>query len=171
MWSRERRREKERRMAEATTTTNAGYDFTGDLIEACSCFAPCPCWVADDPDGGACWSFTGYYVRSGASRGVDISDLSLISLVQIPGHVHDGNWREVLFVSDSATAEQHEALRDPLPGRRRRPPTAPAPRSPGASAAGRGRGSWSGAAAPPTSSTGPFWTPSRADSADRSRTW
>ena len=40
-------------MAEATTTTNAGYDFTGDLIEACSCFAPCPCWVADDPDGGA----------------------------------------------------------------------------------------------------------------------
>ena len=43
-------------MAEATTTTNAGYDFTGDLIEACSCFAPCPCWVADDPDGGACFS-------------------------------------------------------------------------------------------------------------------
>lgn len=40
-------------MAEATTTANAGYDFTGDLIEAC--FAPCPCWVADDPDGGACW--------------------------------------------------------------------------------------------------------------------
>ena len=104
-------------MAEATTTTNAGYDFTGDLIEACSCFAPCPCWVADDPDGGACWSFTGYYVRSGTSRGVDISDLSLISLVQIPGHVHDGNWREVLFVSDKATDEQHEALLDAFQGR------------------------------------------------------
>ncbi len=43
-------------MAEATTITNAGYDFKGDPIEACSCFSPCPCWVADDPDGGACWS-------------------------------------------------------------------------------------------------------------------
>ena len=32
-------------MAEATTTTNAVYDFTGDLIEACSCFSPCQCWV------------------------------------------------------------------------------------------------------------------------------
>ena len=42
-------------MAEATTM-NAGCDFTGDLIEACSCFAPCQCWVADDPDGGACFS-------------------------------------------------------------------------------------------------------------------
>ena len=52
----ERSREKEERIAEATTTTNAGYDFTGDLIEACSCFAPCQCGVADDPDGGACWS-------------------------------------------------------------------------------------------------------------------
>jgi hypothetical protein len=51
----ERSREKEERMAEATTM-NAGYDFTGDLIEACSCFAPCQCGVADDPNGGACWS-------------------------------------------------------------------------------------------------------------------
>jgi hypothetical protein len=43
-------------MAEATTITNAGYDFVGDPIEACSCFSPCQSWVADDPDGGACWS-------------------------------------------------------------------------------------------------------------------
>ena len=42
-------------MAEATTM-NAGCDFTGDVIEACSCFAPYQCWVADDPDGGACFS-------------------------------------------------------------------------------------------------------------------
>src|SRR3712207_8776244 len=70
-----------------TETVSAAYDLRGDLIEACSCFAPCPCWVADFPDGGSCWSFTGYYVRTGTSRGVDVSDRSLISLVQIPGHV------------------------------------------------------------------------------------
>jgi hypothetical protein len=44
-------------MAEATTTTNAAYDFTGDPIEACSCFTPCQGSVADDPDGGARWSW------------------------------------------------------------------------------------------------------------------
>lgn len=41
-------------MAEATTTTNAVYDFTGDPIEAC--FSPCQSWVSGDPDGGARWS-------------------------------------------------------------------------------------------------------------------
>jgi hypothetical protein len=51
-----RSRAKEERMAEATKM-NAGYDFTGKLIEACSCFAPCSGkWIADDPDGGPCWS-------------------------------------------------------------------------------------------------------------------
>ncbi len=98
-------------------TRSAAYDFTGDLIEACSCMAPCPCWVADFPDGGECWSFTGYYVRSGSVGDVDVSDLSLVSLVQIPGHVHDGNWREVMFVDARATDEQHEALMDAFQGR------------------------------------------------------
>lgn len=98
-------------------TKSAAYDFKGDLIEACSCMAPCPCWVADFPDGGECWSFTGYYVRSGSVGDVDVSDLSLVSLVQIPGHVHDGNWREVMFVDARATDEQHEALMDAFQGR------------------------------------------------------
>lgn len=98
-------------------TRSAAYDFTGDLIEACSCMAPCPCWVADFPDGGECWSFTGYYVMSGSVGDVDVSDLSLVSLVQIPGHVHDGNWREVMFVDARATDEQHEALMDAFQGR------------------------------------------------------
>ena len=48
---------------------------------------------------------------------MDVSDISLISLVQIPGHVHDGNWREVMFVSDTATDEQHAALMDAFQGR------------------------------------------------------
>lgn len=100
----------------ATETTTA-YDLHGDLIEACSCFAPCPCWVADDPDGGECWSFTGYQVTAGTVRGVDVGGVALISLVQIPGHVHAGNWREVRFVSDTATDEQYEALVDAFEGR------------------------------------------------------
>ncbi|MCB0883103.1 MAG: DUF1326 domain-containing protein [Thermoleophilia bacterium] len=99
------------------TTEATGYDLRGDLIEACSCMGPCPCWVADDPDGGFCNSFTGYHFRSGHARGVDVSGLSTVSLVQIPGHVHDGNWREVMFVDANASDEQHEALMDAIQGR------------------------------------------------------
>jgi hypothetical protein len=101
----------------AATDTATGYDLRGDLIEACSCLAPCPCWVADDPDGGFCNSFTGYHFRSGHARGVEIADITVISLVQIPGNVYDGNWREVLFVDDKSTQEQQDALLDALQGR------------------------------------------------------
>jgi hypothetical protein len=101
----------------ATTLKTTGYDLRGDLIEACSCMGPCPCWVGDDPDGGDCNSFTGYYIREGHARGVEVRDISYISLVKIPGNVAAGNWSEVLFVSDNATDEQYEALVDAFFGR------------------------------------------------------
>ena len=100
-----------------TTQLETSYDLTGDLVEACSCGGPCPCWVGDDPDGGECWSFTGYHIRSGTVRGVDVSNLSIVSLVQIPGNVADGNWREVLFVDAKASDEQAELLVDAFQGR------------------------------------------------------
>ena len=78
---------------------------------------PCPCWVGDDPDGGHCNSFTGYHINEGHARGVDLSGLSLVSLVQIPGNVAAGNWSEVLFVDANATDEQHDALVDAFQGR------------------------------------------------------
>lgn len=100
-----------------TTAAATRYDLKGDLIEACSCMAPCPCWVADDPDGGSCNSFTGYYIREGNVGDVDVSGLAVVSLVQIPGNVYDGNWREVLFVDANASDEQCEALLDAIQGR------------------------------------------------------
>ncbi len=101
-------------MAQAT---RMAYDLRGDLIEACSCGAPCPCWVGDDPDGGLCQSFTGYHVREGTVGDVDVSGLTLVSLVQIPGNVAAGNWREVMFVDQRASDEQFTALMDAFQGR------------------------------------------------------
>ncbi|MBA2272652.1 MAG: DUF1326 domain-containing protein [Actinobacteria bacterium] len=99
------------------TQLETSYDLTGDLVEACSCGGPCPCWVGDDPDGGECWSFTGYHIRFGKVKGVDVSNLSLVSLVQIPGNVADGNWREIMFVDANASDEQVELLMDAFQGR------------------------------------------------------
>jgi hypothetical protein len=55
------------------TAAATAYDLPGDLIEACSCMGPCPCWVGDDPDGGHCSSFTGYHIRATATRAASIS--------------------------------------------------------------------------------------------------
>lgn len=100
-----------------TTASKSMYDLHGDLIEACSCKAICPCCVAEDPDGESCDNLTGYYIRQGTVRGVDVSNLGVVSVVHIPGNILNGNWREVLFVDDKASDEQRAALLDAFQGR------------------------------------------------------
>jgi hypothetical protein len=101
-------------MATSAPTT---YSIDGTLLEACSCAAPCPCWIGDDPDGGACASFIAYHIDRGQIRGIDVSNLSLVLLCQIPGNVLAGNWRAVIYVDDKATPEQQQALLDAFGGK------------------------------------------------------
>jgi hypothetical protein len=93
------------------TTTTTVYDLEGTLLEACSCGVLCPCWVGEDPDGGSCDAFVAYHLDRGTIQGVDVSGLSLVGIVRIPGNVLvPGSWRQVVLVDDRATDEQHEAL-------------------------------------------------------------
>ncbi len=100
----------------ATPATKV-YSMDGTLLEACSCAAPCPCWIGDDPDGGTCDAFNAYHVDRGEVLGIDVSDLSLVLVNQIPGNVLAGNWRTVLYVDDRATPEQRQALLDVFGGK------------------------------------------------------
>ena len=94
-------------MASPATKT---YEIDGTLLEACSCDAPCPCWIGADPDGGTCDAFIAYHVDRGRVRDVDVSGLSLVLAGHIPGNVLKGNWREAVYVDDKATPAQREAL-------------------------------------------------------------
>jgi len=93
------------------------YELDGTILEACSCAGPCPCWVGDDPDGGACDSFIAYHVDRGEISGVDVSGLTFITLHQIPGNVLAGNWRQVVYLDDKGTPDQREALLSAFTGR------------------------------------------------------
>jgi hypothetical protein len=98
-------------------TTMIGYELEGSLLEACSCNVLCPCWIGEDPDRGICEAFNAYHFDRGAIRGVDVSGLSFVTVHRIPGNVLAGNWRAVWFVSDEASDEQFEAIRDAFAGR------------------------------------------------------
>lgn len=90
-----------------TTTT---YELDGQILEACSCKTPCPCWIGEDPDGGACDSFVAYHIEKGVIQGIDVSGLTLVKIVYIPGNVLAGNWRAVIYVDGKGTQEQQTAL-------------------------------------------------------------
>ncbi len=87
-----------------------GYALEGQLLEACSCAAVCPCWVGQDPDGGACQGLIAYHYDRGQIDGVDVAGLTLALAVQIPGNVLKGNWKAVVFVDSRATRQQKEAI-------------------------------------------------------------
>jgi hypothetical protein len=109
-------------MATAETATQtepaaSGYQFQGSLLEACNCDVLCPCWIGEDPDNGTCQSAVAYHFDEGAIRGVDVSGLTLASVVFIPGNILAGNWKQMLFVDDRASDEQMEAIVDAFTGK------------------------------------------------------
>ena len=86
------------------------YEVEGSLLEVCTCEVLCPCWIGEDPDGGSCLSVLAYHYDRGTVRGVDVSGLTTAGVVHIPGNVLAGNWKQVLYIDDRATQEQHDAL-------------------------------------------------------------
>ncbi len=96
--------------------TGSGYQLEGSLLEVCSCDVLCPCWIGEDPDQGTCQSVVAYHLDKGTIRGVDVSGLTLVSVVHIPGNILEGNWRQLVYVDDRSTDEQGEALIDAFGG-------------------------------------------------------
>src|SRR5262249_1669228 len=95
----------------------SSYQLQGSLLEACSCAAPCPCWIGEDPDGGTCDAFICYRVEKGTIRGVDVSGLCIAGIAHIPGNILKGNWKLALYVDQRANPKQKEALVDAWAGK------------------------------------------------------
>ena len=95
----------------------AGYHLEGSLLEVCSCDVLCPCWIGEDPDQGTCDAVVAYHFDSGSIRGVDVSGLTLVGVVHIPGNVLEGNWRQLVYVDEQASDEQADAILDAFSGK------------------------------------------------------
>ena len=97
--------------------TGQGYQLEGTLLEVCSCDTLCPCWIGEDPDNGTCDSVVAYGLDTGTIRGIDVSGLSLVNVVHIPGNVLAGNWRAAMYISEEATDDQMNAILDAFSGK------------------------------------------------------
>src|SRR5262245_51747783 len=93
------------------------WKVSGDLEEACSCRAPCPCWFKALPSKMTCDGMQAIFITKGRYGKTSLDGLALAQFVQSPEgksmFESFGNWNfDNIYIDEKATEEQRAALRE-----------------------------------------------------------
>jgi hypothetical protein len=105
------------------------WSIRGRYFENCSCDMPCPCTVSLDAgaDTERCNAVLVFHVDAGDVDGVDVSDRTVVAVVDSPQVMADGNWKLGLVVDERASDDQLQKLGAVFGGRLGGPMEALAP--------------------------------------------
>jgi hypothetical protein len=97
---------------EKTATPSAGerWHIKTDYIETCNCNFGCPCNFSGFPTDGFCEALVAYHVRQGHFGRTKLDGLDVIAAYAWPKAIHQGGGTMRLYVSETATLPQREAL-------------------------------------------------------------
>jgi hypothetical protein len=88
------------------------WSIRGRYFENCSCDMPCPCTISLDAgaDKERCNAVLVFHVDSGEVDGVDVSDRTVVAVVDSPQVMADGNWKLGLVVDERTSDDQLQKL-------------------------------------------------------------
>jgi hypothetical protein len=89
------------------------WRLEGTYIENCNCDVVCPCGAsgfAAPADYDRCNAVLAWHIDSGDIEGTDVSDRSVVLLLDSPKQMSEGNWRVGVFMDDRASAVQAAKL-------------------------------------------------------------
>jgi hypothetical protein len=81
-----------------------------DYVETCNCNFGCPCNFSGYPTDGFCEALVGYHIREGRSGRTKLGGLDVIYAAAWPKAIHQGGGTLRLYISESASSEQRDAL-------------------------------------------------------------
>jgi hypothetical protein len=98
-------------------TAKPSWKVTGELEEACSCRAACPCWFKSLPTRMTCDGAQVVFITKGHYGKVPLDGLAIGQFVQSPEHKSMfesfGNWNfDYVYIDEKANDEQREALKE-----------------------------------------------------------
>ena len=101
--------------ADAATAKKVPWKISGQLEEACSCSAACPCWFNSLPTRMNCGGMQAVFIQSGRYGKTKLDGLAMAHFGQSPdGQTmmeSFGKWTfSYLYIDERATPEQREAL-------------------------------------------------------------
>src|SRR5580693_5301946 len=87
------------------------WRLEGTYIENCNCDVVCPCGAsafAAPADYDRCNAVLAWHIDSGHVDETDVSDRSVVLVLDAPKQMSEGNWRIGMFMDDRASEEQME---------------------------------------------------------------
>ena len=88
------------------------WNLKGSYVETCSCELMCPCNLTFDH--GATYEFCratlAFVIREGEVDGTDVGGRRVVTIIDTPKVMTEGNWRLGMFVDSEATDEQFDKL-------------------------------------------------------------
>jgi hypothetical protein len=95
----------------------SGYRLAGRFLEACDCFAVCPCWIDEVADEGECTGVFVWDITNGEAKGHDVSGLRVASVSFHEGKRSTARQSVVLLIDDRGNDSQASVLGDVFSGR------------------------------------------------------
>jgi hypothetical protein len=89
------------------------WRLEGAYTENCNCEVVCPCVAsafAAPATYDRCTAVFAWHIEFGEVDGTDVSDLSVVLVLDTPRQMLEGNWRVGMFMDDRASEEQAEKL-------------------------------------------------------------
>ena len=101
--------------APKTEAPKTPWKIVGQLEEACSCNAACPCWFGSKPTHMTCGGGQFIFIEKGTYGSVSLDGLSVGNMVESPEGKSMmesfGNWKSSnVYVDEKANPQQREAL-------------------------------------------------------------
>jgi len=86
------------------------WELQVDYVESCNCNFGCPCNFSGYPTDGYCEALVAYHMKKGRFGKTRLDGLDVVYAAAWPKAIHQGNGTLRLYVSESATTEQRDAL-------------------------------------------------------------
>ena len=88
------------------------WNLRGSYAETCSCELMCPCNLSFDHGAtyDYCRATLAFAIREGQVEGTDVSGRRVVTIIDTPKVMTEGNWRLGMFVDEDATDEQFDGL-------------------------------------------------------------
>ena len=96
------------------------WELKGELVLSCNCTVFCPCVLSlgqHPPTEGYCQTWAGIRIEQGHFGDVDLSDINVGLIMEIPGLMSRGNWSAGVFIDEKASVYAVKALTKIFTGR------------------------------------------------------